>query len=170
MRVCCGESRKWAELRGCWDWGQLVWWLRWFAYENGAGIVKLDTVWYATREDRRRFGCPKDDAHCTGREQKIKGPTRFTWKIAVNMVCMVCNMWLTSLPAASFTKLAAVSGTHVTHSMTCSCSRSSVLHSPELTTHTRMVWSLEQLAIREPSADTRTIRTHSWCPTNVFTQ
>ncbi len=47
---------------------------------------------------------------------------------------------LTSLPAASLTARCALSGAHVTHSTTCSCSRSSALHSFVDTTHTRTVW------------------------------
>lgn len=64
----------------------------------------------------------------------------------------------------------ALSGAQEMHSTTCSCSRSSALHSLEATTHTRTVWSLEQLATSVPSWLGRTIRTHSLWPVKVFTQ
>lgn len=64
----------------------------------------------------------------------------------------------------------ALSGAHEMHSTTCSCSLNSALHSFVATTHTRTVWSFEQLAISDPSWLGRTIRTHSLWPVNVFTQ
>lgn len=80
---------------------------------------------------------------------------------------------LTSPPAASLIELNADSGAQAMHSTTCSCSvscRGSALPSPLDMAHTRIVWSFEQLAINAPSGDTRTIRTHSRWPLNVFTQ
>lgn len=76
----------------------------------------------------------------------------------------------TSDPVASEMEEYELSGAQEMHSTTCSCSRSSALHSFVATTHTRTVWSLEQLAISVPSWFGRTIRTHSLCPVNVFTQ
>ena len=76
----------------------------------------------------------------------------------------------TSEPVASRMVGWAVSGAQAIHSTTCSCSRNSALHSFEVTTHTRTVWSLEQLAIKEPSWLGRTILTHSLWPVKVFTQ
>jgi hypothetical protein len=40
----------------------------------------------------------------------------------------------------------------------------------DATTHTRTVWSFEQLAISVPSGLGRTMRTHSLWPVKVFTQ
>lgn len=77
---------------------------------------------------------------------------------------------LTSEPVASRMVGWALSGAQEMHSTTCSCSRSSALHSFVATTQTRTVWSLELLAIRVPSWLGRTIRTHSLWPVNVFTQ
>lgn len=82
----------------------------------------------------------------------------------------VASSFLTSEPVASSIVGLALSGAHEMHSTTCSCSLSSALHSFVATTHTRTVWSLEQLAIREPSWLGRTMRTHSLWPVNVFTQ
>lgn len=76
----------------------------------------------------------------------------------------------TSDPVASRMVGWAESGAQAIHSTTCSCSRSSALHSLEAVTQTRTVWSLEQLASKEPSWLGRTIRTHSLWPVNVFTQ
>lgn len=76
----------------------------------------------------------------------------------------------TSEPVASRMVGWALSGAQAIHSTTCSCSRNSALHSFEATTQTRTVWSLEQLAINEPSWLGRTILTHSLWPANVFTQ
>lgn len=76
----------------------------------------------------------------------------------------------TSEPVASWMVGQALSGAQEMHSTTCSCSRSSALHSLEATTHTRTVWSLEQLAISVPSWLGRTMRTHSLWPVKVFTQ
>lgn len=76
----------------------------------------------------------------------------------------------TSEPVASRIVGWALSGAHEMHSTTCSCSRSSALHSFDATTQTRTVWSLELLAIRVPSWLGRTMRTHSLWPVNVFTQ
>lgn len=76
----------------------------------------------------------------------------------------------TSQPVASRMAGRAPSGAQETHSTTCWCSRSSALHSLERTAHTRTVWSLEQLAISEPSGLGRTMRTHSRWPAKVFTQ
>lgn len=76
----------------------------------------------------------------------------------------------TSMLAASQTYGYDDSGAQAMHSMTCSCSRSSALHSPVATTQTRTVWSLEELARSDPSPLTRTMRTHSLWPVNVFTQ
>lgn len=77
---------------------------------------------------------------------------------------------VTSEPVASRMVGWALSGAQEMHSTTCSCSRSSALHSLEATTHTRTVWSLEQLATSVPSWLGRTIRTHSLWPVKVFTQ
>lgn len=76
----------------------------------------------------------------------------------------------TSEPVASRIVGWALSGAQAIHSTTCSCSLNSALHSFEETTQTRTVWSLEQLAINEPSWLGRTILTHSLWPAKVFTQ
>lgn len=81
-----------------------------------------------------------------------------------------CAPFLLSAPAASLMCAYAESGAQAIHSTTWSWSRSSVLHSLLAVTHTRTVWSLEQDAISDPSGEARTIRTHSLCPANVFTQ
>lgn len=68
---------------------------------------------------------------------------------------------ITSDPVASDMVEYELSGAQEMHSTTCSCSRSSALHSFVATTQTRTVWSLEQLAIKVPSWLGRTMRTHS---------
>ena len=102
-----------------------------------------------------------------------------------------CAPFLLSAPAASFMADAADSGAQAIHSTVFSCSRNSAyknkfkgeqkngqsssyflhtLHSLELVCQIRTEWSFEQVAIRDPSTFTRTIRTHSRWPVNVFTQ